>query len=401
MAESELGELFPIGIIHCTMEKYPRVLSLNETMKHFLNMNQADDHWLGLVENNFYYLIPHEDRKNMDAWLNETYESGQAVAIDHSLICSEGKRKRFSGWVRMWEKHGVKEYLFMYCEARGRYSSEIGSRAYLSALESAYNIIFMADLRQGIVKCIHGKDTSPIGNTYYADMTIESAIVYWCDGFVHEEDRKITRDFFTRISTAGFLQAENRPMQAEFRIIMPDGRQYYYLAVAILMDEDHVMICCRDTTSVLYSAHPDRERQHIFIRTFGYFDIFVDGKPVFFSNAKEKELLALLVDRNGGTLSGQQAISYLWPELPADEKTLARYRKLAMNMCKSLEKCSIQNIVANSHGIRHLLTEQVECDYYGFLRGEEKYVKAFNESYMSDYSWAEETLGNLLKLSDY
>ena len=37
----------------------------------------------------------------------------------------------------------------------------------------------------------------------------------------------------------------------------------------------------------------------ICIRTFGYFDVFVEGKPIAFRNKKSKELLALLVDRRG------------------------------------------------------------------------------------------------------
>jgi hypothetical protein len=68
----------------------------------------------------------------------------------------------------------------------------------------------------------------------------------------------------------------------------------------------------------------------IFARTFGHFDLFVNDVPVVFSSDKEKELMALLIDRNGGTLSTTEAIGYLWENEIADEKTCARYRKLAM-----------------------------------------------------------------------
>ena len=42
---------------------------------------------------------------------------------------------------------------------------------------------------------------------------------------------------------------------------------------------------------------------HIVAKTFGEFDIFVDGKLVTFKRAKSKELLAYLIDRQGGSVT--------------------------------------------------------------------------------------------------
>ena len=50
----------------------------------------------------------------------------------------------------------------------------------------------------------------------------------------------------------------------------------------------------------MYSELTKMEGKRIVIRTFGYFDIFVDGETIPFSCKKAKELLALLVDRMGG-----------------------------------------------------------------------------------------------------
>ena len=44
--------------------------------------------------------------------------------------------------------------------------------------------------------------------------------------------------------------------------------------------------------------YPIEEKMpHIFIRTFGYFDLFIDGVAVSFNRSKAKEMLAFLVDR--------------------------------------------------------------------------------------------------------
>ena len=41
-------------------------------------------------------------------------------------------------------------------------------------------------------------------------------------------------------------------------------------------------------------------------------------------------------------------------------------------------------------------TEHVECDLYDYLEDEEKHKKLFKVVYMTNYSWAENTLGTLL-----
>lgn len=55
------------------------------------------------------------------------------------------------------------------------------------------------------------------------------------------------------------------------------------------------------------------------IRTFGYFDVFVDGKPIPFRSEKAKGLLALLVDRRGGFVTSADAIATLWEHEPGSE----------------------------------------------------------------------------------
>jgi len=53
------------------------------------------------------------------------------------------------------------------------------------------------------------------------------------------------------------------------------------------------------------------KNSRIWIRTFGNFDVFVAGVPIRFTSAKAKELLAVLVDRRGGSLTAEEAIAYL------------------------------------------------------------------------------------------
>jgi two-component SAPR family response regulator len=109
--------------------------------------------------------------------------------------------------------------------------------------------------------------------------------------------------------------------------------------------------------------------------------------------------MALLIDRNGGTLSPNEAISYLWEDEVADERTSARYRKLAMGLKRTLRKYGIENILINHNGIRSIDTSAIRCDYYELLAGNAKYRQAFHNAYMTDYSWGEETLASLWNYS--
>ena len=57
----------------------------------------------------------------------------------------------------------------------------------------------------------------------------------------------------------------------------------------------------------------------IYIRTFGYFEVFVNGEALLIQNAKAKELLAILVDRRGVYVSQADLISCLWEDEPVNK----------------------------------------------------------------------------------
>ena len=143
-------------------------------------------------------------------------------------------------------------------------------------------------------------------------------------------------------------------------------------------------------------AEEAKEKARIQIRTFGYFDVFVDEKPIAFRNEKSKELFALLVDRRGGFVTSEEAISYLWEDEPANSVTLARYRKVALRLKNILEEYGISDIVESVNGKRRLVTDRIRCDLYDYLSGQEEYAQLFKGSYLSNYSWGENTLADLL-----
>ncbi len=141
--------------------------------------------------------------------------------------------------------------------------------------------------------------------------------------------------------------------------------------------------------------HALPEKRTVSIRTFGYFDVFVGDTPIAFRSKKSKELFALLVDRKGGYVTSEEAIGFLWEDEPASALTLARYRKVALRLKRTLEEYGISDIVETVDGKRRIVMDKVTCDLYNYLSGKEEYLQLFKGSYLTNYSWGETTLGEL------
>ena len=90
-------------------------------------------------------------------------------------------------------------------------------------------------------------------------------------------------------------------------------------------------------------------------------------------------------------MSPGEAISFLWEEDSANSLTMARYRKVALRLKNLLEEYGIADIMESVNGKRRLIPERVRCDLYDYLSGKEEYSQLFKGSYLTNYSWAENT----------
>lgn len=143
------------------------------------------------------------------------------------------------------------------------------------------------------------------------------------------------------------------------------------------------------------SIDSDAEKKKIQIRTFGHFEVFVDGKPMLFPSEKAKEMLAVLVDRRGGFVSNYEMAGYLWENEGTSKSVQARCRKTASRMNKILEENGIAGIVENTNGKRRIIPENIECDYFTYMSDRVKNNHLFTGAYMLDYNWGEYTLSIL------
>ncbi len=138
-----------------------------------------------------------------------------------------------------------------------------------------------------------------------------------------------------------------------------------------------------------------RQEKPVFIRTFGAFEVFVDRKKIKFPGPRVKEIFALLVDKNGGGLTSEEALSTVWEGKEYTDINLSLYRNAVRRLADFLESIGLEGIMVADKNVRWLNTELYDCDYNRFLDGDEKTVQMFQGEYMSDYSWGETTLGKL------
>ena len=136
------------------------------------------------------------------------------------------------------------------------------------------------------------------------------------------------------------------------------------------------------------SVRQVRHFAHIEARTFGNFDLLVDGRPVSFRQGKCKELLAYLIDRRGSGVSRAEAFAILWEDRPYDRPMQKQFDVIIRSLRDSLREAGVEYIFEMKSGMLRIVPEKISCDLFRFCSGD---VSAFNEyagEYMNGYAWA-------------
>ena len=127
---------------------------------------------------------------------------------------------------------------------------------------------------------------------------------------------------------------------------------------------------------------------HIEIRTFGEFDLLIDGEPVTFPRTKAKELLAYLVDRQGASVNRKMLASVLWEDALYDRAKQKYLDSIIRCLRDTLDKNGAGDILEMKQGTLRIVPGRFECDIYRFFAGDVDAINAYRGEYMSAYSWA-------------
>ena len=132
--------------------------------------------------------------------------------------------------------------------------------------------------------------------------------------------------------------------------------------------------------------------QRLFIRAFGDFEVFFDGKPLKFRYQKTKEMLAYLVDRRGAMVESDTLMTVLWG---GEEDRSNFFKQLRKDLKDTLASVGCDGILDPRRGALGITVSEVRCDYYDWLAGLPEGINAYRGEYMRQYGWAESTWVNL------
>lgn len=348
-------------------------------------------------------IVAESDRKNVTDAFNKFFNKGAedakklgAVQTEFTTVMGDVSRTYLGVFLAM-----KKETFLMCC-------SVIDERETDRLRRENVNLRYLNDNMKEIVKHFtDGMLAFKIENDSVTPLYISDNI---CDFFGIDTEEWIFM-MNSGMPVSEFVAKSNFEYE-DFQRLLREGEEEFYYTDVVSGEEK----CIRAVSTIYFSENgpafyimlheaekksiPEKRKMpKVQIRTFGYFDVFVDGKTLAFRNEKAKELLALLVDRRGGFISSSEAINFLWEDEPANKVTLARYRKVAMRLKNFLEEYGIEDIVETVGGQRRIVPEAVQCDLYDYLAQEDKTGGAFSGLYLSNYSWAETTLGELLVMS--
>lgn len=143
---------------------------------------------------------------------------------------------------------------------------------------------------------------------------------------------------------------------------------------------------------------PQLTDRRVRIQTFGNFEVFVDGTPLRVPRRKCKECLAYLVDRRGAGVDFAQLTSVLWEDRHLDRSAQKNTHKIISDLTKALKDVGVENILVKSHTDIAIDARRVDCDFFSAIAGDAAWMSCFTGEYMTNYSWAEFTLGELIEI---
>ena len=196
------------------------------------------------------------------------------------------------------------------------------------------------------------------------------------------------------------LSKKLRKLYPDMIIVFVTGHKQY-LEDFINVKGDYYVVkpyTMSDVSDVISRARllSRRIKSGIVVRTFGEFQIYIDGEEVKFQSNKAKELLALLIQKRGEALQPQEAMDYLWDGREYDRGNASVYRTTLSRLRATLNDAGIGNILCDSSNGKYIDTDKIECDLYRFFDGDENALRTFSGDYMKGYFWAD-TMAEHLK----
>ena len=218
----------------------------------------------------------------------------------------------------------------------------------------------------------------------------------WPDDALEAASNYLIDVAFLDIQTGGMsgleLATHLKGIKPDIHIIFVTGYSQYAVEAFTLHATGYLLKPVTEeavSREIAFIYNDESRERRIEVRTFGGFDVYVDGQPVRFGRAKSKELLAYLVDRRGMSVTTGEAYAVLFEDAQDTLSGKSYFRTILHEMISALKKVNADEILSKGRNSYAVVPEKFDCDYYRFLEGDVGAIKAFENDYMQSYSWAE------------
>ena len=184
-------------------------------------------------------------------------------------------------------------------------------------------------------------------------------------------------------------------LHPELNVIFTTAYDHFYSSAMQIHASGYILKPMREEDAVRelddlrYSVAPPKPADNgLFIRAFGDFEVFYDGKPLKFRYQKTKELFAYLVDRRGAMVESDTLMTVLWG---GEDDRSNFFKQLRKDLKDTLEEVGCDGILDRRRGTLGITVSEVKCDYFDWLSGLPAGINAYRGEYMRQYGWAEST----------
>ena len=142
-----------------------------------------------------------------------------------------------------------------------------------------------------------------------------------------------------------------------------------------------------------------RQNREIFIQMFGRFVVKRRNNPIRLTG-KAKEILALIVTRQGREISNEEIFSIVWEDRPYSNANMSVYYNALRRLKVCLKDAEIPELLISTARGQMVNTAIFDCDYYIWKEQDQAQGGSdhgFDGEFLSEYSWGESILADIIQ----
>jgi len=125
------------------------------------------------------------------------------------------------------------------------------------------------------------------------------------------------------------------------------------------------------------------------IQCFGNFDVFANGRILYFPRQKAKELLAYLVHKRGTSSTSKELCAVIYEDNVSVKSMEKQIQSVISVMMKTLKEADAEDVVIKNYNSISIDVTKVDCDFYRYIEKDPTLTQVYIGEYMSNYEWAE------------